>query len=101
MEIDQFCVETFYTVFRYLSKQFRKTCIFSVGGMLPETPFYHRLSQLKCRYGESVVHTPGYEPCANMQTAVDLLQLRLGKVELTVSPQKSARRFVPTIGTLF
>ena len=66
--------------------------------MLPETPFYQRLCQLKCRYGECVVHSPGYEACTGMQAAVDLLQLRLGKVELTVSPQKSARRFVPANG---
>ena len=55
--------------------------------MFPETPFYHRLSKLKARFGESVVHTPSYEACRDQPAAVQLLQLRLGKVELTVSPQ--------------
>jgi len=64
--------------------------------MLPETPFYYRLSELKCRVGESVVHSPGYAPCTAQRAAVDLLHLRLGKVELTVSPQKSAKRSVGT-----
>ena len=62
--------------------------------MFPETPFYHRLSKLKARFGESVVHTPSYEACRDQPAAVQLLQLRLGKVELTVSPQKSTRRLL-------
>ncbi len=67
--------------------------------MLAETPFYYRLSQLKSRVGESVVQSPGYTPCCTGQraAAVDLLHLRLAKVELTVSPQKSARRCVTRI----
>ncbi len=67
--------------------------------MLAETPFYYRLSQLKSRVGESVVQSPGYTACCAGQraAAVDLLHLRLAKVELTVSPQKSARRCVTRV----
>jgi hypothetical protein len=71
--------------------------------MLAETPFYYRLSQLKSRVGESVVQSPGYTACCAGQraAAVDLLHLRLAKVELTVSPQKSARRCVTRVLDLF
>jgi hypothetical protein len=73
--------------------------IIFTGGMLAETPFYYRLSQLKSRVGESVVQSPGYTACCAGQraAAVDLLHLRLAKVELTVSPQKSARRCVTRV----
>jgi len=62
------------------------------GGVCVDSPFYHRLTALRNQYGESLVRTPTYAPSNNAKPVLQHLKHRLSKIELTVSPQKAARR---------
>ena len=57
-----------------------------------QTPFQLRHFELKTKFGDSLVRSPGYERCGGLERKLELLRSRLTKVELTVSPQKSSRR---------
>ena len=51
-----------------------------------ETAFEARLSTLKDRFGETLVRTPTYECCDRIDLSDPVLEKRLKKIEVTVTP---------------
>ena len=60
----------------------------SSGQAAQASPFDVRLSALREQAGECLVRTPTYKEASNINTTNEILDNRLQKVELTVTPQK-------------
>ena len=58
--------------------------------LVTEDPFEMRLNNLKAKFGESLVRTPTYGKCENLEETDEIMASRLRKVELTVTPQKQS-----------
>ena len=56
------------------------------NGAATETAFEARLSTLKDRFGETLVRTPTYECCDRIDLSDPVLEKRLKKIEVTVTP---------------
>ena len=63
------------------------------GGGTPvtPTPFDVRVSAIRDQSGESHIRTPTYKEASNINTTNEILDNRLQRVELTVTPQKINR----------
>ena len=64
------------------------------------TPFEQRLIAIKEKFGESLVRTPSYTFCDNIEATDEVMATRLRKVELTVTPQKSTNKPTATKNVL-
>ena len=61
------------------------------GTPITPTPFDVRVSAIRDQSGESHIRTPTYKEASNINTTNEILDNRLQRVELTVTPQKINR----------